>query len=50
LKEILNRISNEWEGSIKKKPTKKLIKLDKGRNKSLWAESVDSAYNLDDPS
>jgi hypothetical protein len=50
LKEILNKISNEWEGSLKKRATKKQIKLTKGRNASLWNESVDSAYNIEDPS
>ena len=49
LKEILNKLSNEWEGSIKR-ANKKQIELKKGRNASLWNESVDSAYNIEDPS
>ena len=49
LKEILNKLSNEWEGSIKR-ANKKQIELKKGRNTSLWNESVDTAYNIEDPS
>lgn len=49
LKEIFNKLSNEWEGSIKR-ANKKQIELKKGRNTFLRNESVDTAYNIENPS